>query len=210
MKALTITMLLAAPVLMAAGSPKASSPAAGPGAVAAKTGNKVVASRFITGEVAAHIADLKRRLAINRQELGPFGLYQVPGKTPIVSGPLRKKLQKTPFSDYINQIQISVINAREKEFLVGARIFRLGQVFPIVRGNDRISVRVESVSASRVTFKNLQSGDIAVRKLNVLPDGVIANSGALKVRGVTETSPGQAQPLHLDFTSPPPPKFTSP
>lgn len=204
MKTILITLVLSSSICMAA---PAASPAEGPGAgpVASPKEADVQPSRFLADGADDRILKMRQRLAINKRERGPFGLYQVPGKTPIFSGPMPKKSRKTPFNEFINQIEISVINAKEKEFLVGARMFRLGQVFPIVRGGERLSVRIESVKPSQVTFKNLQTGEIAQRRLDVLPDGISATAGNIEVRGVTPNNRGEAAPLHLDFDSPPTP-----
>ena len=205
MKALSILFLLSPAVAMAADVPAPELPKPAPGAVASPVKpSRGTASRFVDTKIDDHILSLKRRLAINKQEQGPFGLYQIPGKTPIIATTHRKVVQKTPFGDYINRIQISVINGQEKEFLVGARMFRIGQVFPIVSGGERISVRVESVDPSQVIFKNLQSGESAARKLDVLPAGVTANAKVFQVPGVTPTRRGEEAPLNLDFDSPPP------
>ena len=159
-------------------------------------------ARFLE-DVDDRIAKLRQRLAIADRERGPFGLYQVPGKAPVITSAVEQRVRKTPFNEFINEIQISVVNAKEKEFLVGARMFRLGQVFPIVRGGERLSVRVESVAPSKVSFKNLKTGEIALRRLDVLPDGVTASAGSLRVQGVTPDGRVEAEPLRLEYTAPP-------
>ena len=161
-------------------------------------------TRFLDGDVNDRVEELRKRLMIMKRDRGPFGLYQIPGKEPVVAAPITSRVQ-TPFSDYINRIQISVVNAKEKEFLVGARLFRLGQVFPIVRGGEKLSVQVASVRPSQVTFKNLKTGEVAVRRLDALPAGITASAGKIQVRGVTPTNNGESEPLRLDFDSPPEP-----
>lgn len=166
---------------------------------------RFTATRFIpSGELDDSIMKMRGRLSINSQERDPFGLYQVPGKEPVVKSPIAKMIKKTPFSDYIENIQISVVNSKDKEFLVGARIFRLGQVFPIVRGGSSISVRVDSIEPSAVTFKNLKTGELCAKKLDLLPAGVTASTDDLHVPGVVPHRRGDTQPLHLDFETPPP------
>jgi len=160
-------------------------------------------SRFFAEDLDDRIARMRKRLSIISRERGPFGLYQNPAKTPVINH-VAKKISKTPFIDFINGIQISVINPRKKEFLVGARIFRVGQVFPIVRGGERLSVRVEAVGPSRVTFRNLRTGEIALRRLDVLPEGVTAAAGRFRVQGVTSRSRSEAEPLRLETNISPP------
>lgn len=165
---------------------------------------KVVSSRFLDDDLDAHIASLRTRIGINRRDQGPFGLYQVPGKAPTLSEKLAKPVKRTPFRAYIKKIEISVISAREKEFLVGARMFRLGQVFPIHSGGERLKVQVVAVEPDRVTFKNLGSGEKAVKSMTTnLPNGMTAHNGNLRVPGVTSRSNGEVAPLELDNDSPP-------
>ena len=163
----------------------------------------VTPARFLADTADDRIAELKRRLSIAGRERGPFGLYQNPGKAPVISRSSRE-IPKTSFRDFIKDIRISLINSREREFLVGARLFRLGQVFPIVRGGEKISVRVEAVDPSRVTFKNLQSGEVAVSRLDTLPDGVSAAGQPLRLQGITLRKKSEVEPLRIESNSPPP------
>lgn len=160
------------------------------------------ATRFLADDLDGHLVTLKRRLAINKQERGPFGLFQVPGKTPIVENRINKMIKKTPFTDYIDQVELSVVNVRDQEFLVGARIFRLGQVFPIVRGTERISVRVEKIASNEVAFRNMKTGEIAKKSLNTAPRGVTAEA-ELNIPGIVPLGGAEAQPLRLDSKEPP-------
>ena len=187
MKATLLTLFLAVSLLAAKE----------PVAVASSSGSGSIPARFLAQDLDDRIASMKKRLSIVGSERGPFGLYQNPGRTPVISH-VAKEVRKTSFSEFINGIQISVINSREKEFLVGARRFRLGQVVPIIRGGERLSVRVEAVGSSRVTFRNLQTGEIALRRLDVLPNGVTANAGQFRVQGVTPRTRGEAEPLRLE------------
>ena len=191
------TILLVLPLatsLLVAGEPVPVVSSAVPGGTPA---------RFLAEDLDVRIARMRKRLSIISRERGPFGLYQNPAKTPVINHAV-KEVSKTPFIEFINGIQISVINSKEKEFLVGARIFRVGQVFPIVRGGERLSVRVEAVGPPRVTFRNLQTGEVALRRLDVLPEGVTAAAGRFRVQGVTSRSRGEAEPLRLETNTPPP------
>ncbi len=191
MKTLLITILLGS-CLLVAEEPVAVSTAPGP-----------APARFLAEDLNGRIAAMRERLSIASRERGPFGLYQNPARTPVISH-VAKEVRKTPFSAFINDIRISVINSREKEFLVGARMFRLGQVFPIIRDGERISVRVESIGSSRVTFRNLQTGEVALRRLDALPDGVTTAGRQLRVQGLTPRSRGESEPLRLESHSSPP------
>lgn len=195
MKAIYISLLLIPSLSIAAGEAEQAAPSE------SSQSDESIPTRFLADNLDDHIATMRARLAINKQERGPFGLYQIPGKAPIITGNFTKKARKTPFTEFINQIEISVINAQEKEFLVGARIFRLGQVFPIVRGGDKLSVQVVSVTPSKVLFKNLQSGETAARRLDILPAGISTAGGKIEIRGVTPNNRREAEPLRLDFNS---------
>lgn len=167
--------------------------------------DKVVSARFLSDDLDTHIASLRTRIGINKREQGPFGLYQIPGRAPTLTEKLTKPVERTPFRSYVKKIEISVISAREKEFLVGARMFRLGQIFPIHSGNEKMRVKVVSVEPDRVVFKNLKTGEQAVKSMReTLPNGMTAHNGNLNVPGVTSRSNGEAAPLNLDNDSPPP------
>lgn len=194
MKTLSILFLLFPSLALAAGNSGASKSA---------KESAAVPTRFLADSVDDRIAEMKQQLAINNQERGPFGLYQVPGKAPIIRNSVAKKVTKTPFSDFVNDIEISVVNSVAKEFLVGARIFRLGQVFPLVRGGEKLSVRVESIATSGVSFKNVDTGEIATRRLDVLPPGVRTADNTNSVPGVTPVRRAEAEPLDLSSSSPP-------
>ena len=193
MKATFLTLLLSSTVAVASE----------PTPVSAPHGEGPAPARFLSVAVDERIAEMKRRLAIAERERGPFGLYQNPGKTPVVSRS-SKEIPKTTFRDFIKDIRISLINSREREFLVGARLFRLGQVFPVVRGGEQISVRVEAVGPSRVTFRNLQSGERAILRLDALPEGVTAAGKPLRLQGITLRKKSEAEPLRIESHSPPP------
>ena len=190
----TLLMILLCAAAAAAGEPSSGSNS---------RPEMVTPARFLADTADDRIAELKRRLSIAGRERGPFGLYQNPGKAPVISRSSRE-IPKTSFRDFIKDIRISLINSREREFLVGARLFRLGQVFPIVRGGEKISVRVEAVGRSRVTFKNLQSGEIAVSRLDTLPDGVSAAGQPLRLQGITLRKKSEVEPLQIESNSPPP------
>ena len=190
----TLLMILLCAAAAAAGEPSSGSNS---------RPEMVTPARFLADTADDRIAELKRRLSIAGRERGPFGLYQNPGKAPVISRSSRE-IPKTSFRDFIKDIRISLINSREREFLVGARLFRLGQVFPIVRGGEKISVRVEAVGRSRVTFKNLQSGEIAVSRLDILPDGVSAAGQPLRLQGITLRKKSEVEPLQIESNSPPP------
>ncbi|MBJ07132.1 MAG: hypothetical protein CMO40_08485 [Verrucomicrobiaceae bacterium] len=192
MKAISL-MLFFATALVRAENPAA--PPSSPGSGAAP-------ARFLSKGLDERILALRQRLAITSRERGPFGLYQNPGRVPVINHAV-PEVRKTPFIEFIKGIEITVINAREKEFLVGARLFRLGQVFPVLRGGEQISVRVEEVAPSRVTFKNLQTGELAVHRLDLLPSGVSAAAGQIQVRGVTPSNRGEVEPLRIEMDTPP-------
>ena len=165
-----------------------------------------VPSRFVAGNLEEHIIGMRRKLSINRSDRGPFGLSQVPGEAPaMVAQPMFKRKAVTPFADIINAINISVVYQAEQEFMVKSQIFRLNQVFTIPTQNGPVNCQVASVRASRVGFKNMKSGEVAYKRLDLLPPGVEVGGGPNSVpAGVTPAGGNKPAVLHIDFLTPPP------
>ena len=183
-----------------AADPKAPGKAAAAGETAVPSGP--MPSRLVAEEaVTPYVSMLRGRLAINGRQHDPFGLSQDLKKaTSILPVPVVKTTKKsTPFSTVVKAIPIAAVFPLEQEFLVGSRTFHTGQVFPLVAGGDNLSVRVEAVRSSSVRFKNIRSGEVIEKRLDLLPDGVTPGGGAITVPGVTEQNNEANEPLHINL-----------
>lgn len=191
------TMLLLAPIVALAEENAAPSPAS-PAESGVDAG--IAPSRMVGPSLSDHVADLRDKLAINGRKRGPFGLHQDLSKASDSLLTISKKTvvrKETPFELVVNAINIAAVFPREQEFLVGSRSFRKGQTFPLVAGQDKISVRVEGVHSNRVSFRNLRSGEVIDKRLDLLPDGVTNGVGSIVPAGVTPGEAEEGATLHV-------------
>lgn len=168
--------------------------------------SEVQPTRLISGDVAEHVDGLRARLAINSKERGPFGLFQKPGKEPIktfVSPGTRVKKVYIPFQAVVDALPVAAVMASDKMFMVGSRLLQVGQVLPIVAENRTFKIQVEFVRADQIGFRNLADNQLAVKRLDLLPDGVSAGGGKMTPQGVTPTNGGSEEPLQVDLLLPP-------
>ncbi|NNC88138.1 MAG: hypothetical protein HKN82_06720 [Akkermansiaceae bacterium] len=198
---LLVLIPLAAPVL-GVQEPKSPAPAE-PGAPATAAPTGPTPSRLVGEHVESYVAQLRARMAINGRDRGPFGLFQdlsnsKQGLLPVTTRKIERKPQ-TPFADVVKSIPIAAVFPLEQEFLVGSRTFRTGQVFPLVASGENISVQVVAVRSSSVRFKNIRSGEVLDKRLDLLPDGVTSGGGSIQVQGVTSNRDEASEPLHINL-----------
>ena len=200
MKTLIPTLLMASLALASAQDAPAPAPAAAKAKAKAETSAaQVKPSRYLITSHDEFLAAMKKRLAISAKKRGPFGLYQVPGTAPAISTVRKRTTQKaTPFADIVRALSISAVFADEQEFMVGSQVFRQGQVFSLLAGEEKLKVKVAGVRADRVDLQNTKSGEIATKSLDLLPDGVTAGvGGAILPSGVQQSQ--EAQSVRVDL-----------
>lgn len=162
-------------------------------------------SRYI-GEtaLAPYVQSLSSVFSIRTRATDPFGQYQDPTAKPIVKPTIAKTTrstttQITPFADIIDRIRITTIMPGEQRFLIGTRSFKKGDRFPIkFRGKD-INVEVAVVDARKVGFRNVQNGETANLKLNLLPVGMTPGNGKITTPGMERDradSPLEIEPIN--------------
>jgi hypothetical protein len=185
------------------------SPLAGADEVVATKADTTPA-RLLGGDLSDHLTGLQSKLAINAKEIevGPFGLYQKPGtkRAPLLLP--RAKTPKTeiveiPFSTKIDALQVAAVMPAEKMFMVGPRALRVGQVIPLEVDNKTIKIRIESVGNSEIVFRNMEDNELAVKRLDLLPDGVLEGGDTITPDGVTRTGDGVEAPLRVELLLPP-------
>lgn len=164
-------------------------------------------TRLIDGDVSKHVDMLRARLAISTQERGPFGLFQKPGKEPVkafVSPAKKLRTVVIPFDAVVDALTIAAVMPSDKMFMVGSRSLRVGQTLPLVAGGRTFRTRVEHVRSDQIGFRNLEDNEMAVKRLDLLPDGVSAGGGKLTPQGVIPSNGGSAEPLQVDLMVHPP------
>ena len=183
---------------------EASTPDAAPAKAAPAEVAMIQPSRLIAGSPVEQVELLRARIAINTKERGPFGLNQDPGKQgSVFKLPPRRQAKriKTPFVDVVKAVPVAAVFPSEQEFLVGSRTIRAGDEFPLVVRDEKITVRVESVRSRGVVFKNLKTGALATKRLDMLPDGITPGGKIQAIDGVVPAGGASSEPLHVDLSN---------
>lgn len=164
------------------------------------------ASRYAGKDLKGYIETLAKQLSILDRATDPFGQSQDPNAKPVVRAVAAKVVRRPTaeppalFSDIVSRIAITTIMPKEKRFYVGSRSIGQGDKLPISFRNKQIHTEVTEVSASRIVFRNIDTGEIGIRQLRMLPKGVTFGN-KLTTPGMVPTNANA--PLEID--SPPPP-----
>ena len=119
-----------------------------------------------------------------------FGQSQDPDAKPVIkaSAPLAVRraapAQATPFSDIVRLLVVTTIMPGEKRFLVGIRSFKQGDVIPLNFRNKQIRALITEVTSRQIAFRNQESGETAVRKLDMLPAGMTPGHEGITAPGM--------------------------
>ncbi len=135
-----------------------------------------------------------------------FGQNQDPDAKPVVkaSTPLAVRrvapAQATPFSDIVRLLVVTTIMPGEKRFLVGTRSFKQGDVIPLNFRNKQIHALITEVTSRQISFRNQESGETAVRKLDMLPAGMVPGHNGITTPGMVLDRPNA--PIDLEAADP--------
>lgn len=148
-------------------------------------------SRYVGDKFEEYIATLSASLSIETRERDPFGALQDPDAKPAIIRPRQTIVAEpqVPFASIISQVQINTVMAGEKRFLVGSRSIAQGDQFPLNYQGKMIRILVTEVSARQVEFKNLETGEIAAHRLNILPAGMTPGQQGISAPGMTPAGP---------------------
>lgn len=165
-------------------------------------------SRLISAEsLDAYVALMTASFSIQSRDTDPFGLPQDPNAKPVVQNPVATatrrvpQLQATPFADIIRLIVVNTIMPGEKRFLVGTRSITQGQQIPLTFRGRQIRVQVTEVTSQQITFRNIDTGETASRKLDILPVGMTPGSHGITAPGMVLDRPNA--PIELETSEPP-------
>jgi hypothetical protein len=152
-------------------------------------------------ELDAYVASLGAMFSMKSRETDPFGQAQDPNAKPVIKTVAKAtqrapQLQATPFSDIIRMIVVTTIMPKEKRFLVGTRSIAQGDRIPLTFRGKQIQVEVTEVSSREIAFRNLDNGETATRKLDMLPAGMTPGNRGITARGMVPDRPNA--PLELD------------
>lgn len=161
-------------------------------------------SRYVAGEeLESYVAAVAASLAIMTRNNDPFGKPQDPARAVVEpeASPSAPVVPTQPLSEIIALIRITTVMPGEKRFLIGSRSISQGQVLPLNYRGRLIRVQVTEVNSRQIDFKNLETGEVATHRLDLLPSGMTAGSEHAPAPGMTPA--GRDAPLELDGPSAP-------
>jgi hypothetical protein len=182
-------------------------PAAKPIVKEAPPANTTPSRQVGPAELESYVTSLASVFSSRERSTDPFGQLQDPDAKPViktpVAGPKRiAPIQATPFADIIRLLVVTTIMPGEKRFLIGTRSFKLGDQIPLSFRGKQIRVQIIEVNSQQIDFKNLDNGDTASRKLDMLPVGMTPGNRGVSAPGMTLDRPNA--PIELETTDPDP------
>ena len=176
-------------------------------AVPVPANHEIVPSRYAGDEIATYVSTLAVRLSIAKRETDAFGRYQDPDrKVPepkiLNNSPNQRQFKAeppAPFSDIVAMLSVKLVNTAKQQFLIGDRMFKVNDMFPIqlTSNGKKYKVQVLSVTKTRIVFRNLETGETGNLGLDMIPAGMRKGNGGIRVPGVqiaSEDFPIEVQP----------------
>lgn len=151
-------------------------------------------SRFAGEDIEAYIRARAAIFSMRNRETDPFGLNQDPNVKPVVNRiignrPSRQPaLPPTPLTEIVRQINVTTIIPGENKFLVGVRAFSTNHEFSVRYNGKTLQLKVMEVTAQKITFKNMETGETGVLTTEVLPPGMSAGGKNIRPPGVISNS----------------------
>lgn len=185
-------------------SPKAPKAEVNAPAAASKPG-EILPSRYVTQEeLPTYVNALSSILTIRKRVTDPFGQYQDPDAKPIVKPTVAKikrfaPAKATPFSEIVRLIKVTTIMPAEKRFLIGTRSIAEGDRIPLSFRGKTINVEIAAVTSSSIEYRNLENGEQASVRLNLLPVGMTPGNDGITAPGMVSDRPDA--PIDLDANS---------
>ena len=188
---ITLVWILAAGPLAAKAPPAAVTPAAAP-AAAMTAPNSPPPSRYAGSDTPAYVANLSSQFASRNRVTDPFGQLQDPSAKPVVKTTVAKRAVRRftaepakPLSSIVEQIGITTVMPKDKRFLVGNRSIAQGDKLTLNYRNKQIQTKIIEVSARRIVFSDLETGETAIRLLKILPPGMTPGASEVRAPGMT-------------------------
>lgn len=185
--------------------PKDSATAPAAALAAPHTANAPVPSRFVGPDLKSYVEAIASQFAMRERTSDPFGQQQDPNARPVVKPIDSKTIRRTTIepstslSDIVARIEITTIMLKDKRFLVGSRSIGQGDILPLNFRNKPIRTQVTEISSKKIVFRNLDTGELGVRQLNILPSGMTQGTHSITASSMVHSNPSSA--LEID---PPP------
>ena len=203
--------LAASPLAAVAQTAPASKPPAAAGSPAAQPDPKApLASRHAGTDLPAYVEVLADQFSIRRRTTDPFCQPQDPNAKVAVKPTVATKQTRravtaeppTPLSAVVKQIEITTVMPRDKRFLIGERRLGQGDKLTLTFQNKPIPTRITEVSSRRIVFTNTDTGEIGIRELDMLPQGMTPGTRGIVTPGMVPVN--SDAPLEIGSSSPPP------
>jgi hypothetical protein len=191
--------------------PAEPAPAAKPAvpAAPANPGIDLGPSRFAGDDIQPYVLALSGRFSIRQRATDPFGRYQDPDyKAPEPPRQLAKNpnmpykaAPPTSFSDIIGAIKVNMNN--KDHFIIEGRDrpYRAKDLITMqLPSGKMVKAQVMAVSATRIDFRNLETGETAPLRLEMIPAGMTKGVGPLNTPGVQPS--GTDAPLMIQPVTP--------
>jgi hypothetical protein len=167
-----------------------------------KTADKAPSRLVDTADLAPYLESISAQFLIRGRVRDPFGKIQDPTVKPVVKAPTTSGIrrtapvQTTPFADIVRKISITTVMPGEKRFLIGTRSFKQGEQMPLNFRGKTIRAQVTEVTSQQISFRNLESGENATRRLDLLPAGMTSGNHEITAPGMVPDRPNA--PIELE------------
>lgn len=202
------------PAPAAAAAKTAAAPAAAPAPGKQEGPAAKVPSRYAGSgpELGAYVDRYVAVMSIKNRTTDPFGRYQDPefkAPEPKIINSTKKLIPRAappmPFADVVAAIQVNMVMAQKKSFMVstpaGSRELKQGNVFPIqLPSGKRVRVQVKNVTAAQIDFVNLDTGETAALKPDVMPVGMERGTKGITAPGMQPNGPNA--PIEINAVPP--------
>ncbi len=161
-----------------------------------------IASRLIaSADVESYLSAMGSTLSMHHRPNDVFGLSQDTSVKPAIASSdgtisRRPAIAAIPLSEVVQKLKITTVILGQKSFLVGTRAFKQGDQLPLSHRNKIIHAEVTEVTSQQISFRNKETGETAIRKMDIMPTGILPGSKALTPPGLV-TDPANA-PIELD------------
>lgn len=150
-----------------------------------------LASRYVgAADMNSYVESIASVFLIRKQERDAFGQSQDPDAKPLPKmDPVLKTRRIAPvlaiqFTEIIQKIIVTTIMPGEQRFLIGTRSIKRGEELPLSFRGKQIHVQVTEVSSRQIGFRNIATGEVAFRKLDMLPPGMTPGRQGLTAPGM--------------------------
>lgn len=190
----------------ATATPPAAAQTAKPAPGAAAPAITTPSRQIGTAVLDSYLDTLATAFLIRGRAVDPFGQQQDPNAKPVIKVPVASGVRRaapilaTPFSEIVRKIIVTTIMPGEQRFLVGTRSFKQGDQIPLTFRHKPIRVQVTEVTSRQIGFRNLDSGETATRKLDLLPPGMTPGNHGIAAPGMSPDRPDA--PIELDAGEP--------